>query len=112
MWFRTLLCFSLLFCLTESTSALAQGQPQEPPPPGSMSRELGLNADQAKRFEAVLQAERTAMDKLREERQRIHNNTREKLAAFLTAEQLKRFEAMRPGNAPVRQREGRPPQGQ
>lgn len=105
MWFRTLLCFTLLFFALRADPSFAQE-----PPPGPIARELGLNAEQLKRFEAVMQAERASMDKVRSERQRIHAQTRSQLAAFLTPEQLKRFDDARPGKEPpVRERGRRAP---
>jgi hypothetical protein len=120
MWFRVLQCYALLIALCLAGIASAQMPPPPGPPPGpapaaQLAGELGLNAAQTSKLEAALNAERSAMEKLREERQRIHTSTREKLAAFLTAEQLKRFDeerARRPqfipnGGPPQRQREPR-----
>lgn len=109
MWFRTLFCFALLILITHQPAALAQ----EPPPgagPGSIARELGLSGDQAKRLEAVMDTERAAMEKLREERKRIQTATREKLASVLNAELAKRFEELRAAHEPPQRQRGPRPQ--
>lgn len=106
MWFRILQCLTLLLVLAGNAAAQAP-QPPGPPPGAHLARELGLNASQTTRLTAALDAERAAMDKLRTERQRIHSATREQLAGFLTAEQLRRFDELREMGPPQRQRPSR-----
>ncbi len=109
MWFRTVFCYALLLFITHQPAA----QAQEPPPgagPGSIARELGLSGDQARRFEAVMETERNAMETLREERKRIQTATREKLASVLNAEQLKQFDEMRASHEPPQRQRGPRPQ--
>ncbi|MBL8517390.1 MAG: hypothetical protein JNM76_10540 [Betaproteobacteria bacterium] len=110
MLFRALQYLAVML-LMATTSVLA-AQPGGPPPGAQLAQELGLNASQAARLTAVLDAERAAMDTLRAERQRILGATREQVAGFLTADQLRRFDEARESGPPMRQRQPRDAQKQ
>ena len=80
--------------------------PPRPPRTEELVKALGLNAQQATAVQGTLGAERDAMRALdeatRPQRDAIHAETRKKLAAALTAEQLKRYDDWREANRPPR----------
>jgi hypothetical protein len=101
----------------------AMGQEPEhggrrPPPPADMARELGLDAAQAPQFVQIMEDQRAKRRALRAQadadraamRQKmdaLHEETRARLRSVLNADQLARFEQLRPRppGPPPRERE-------
>lgn len=77
-----------------------------PPPMEEMMSFVQLNAQQITVVRNILDSERQAMNALNEsirpQRDAIHQSTRKKLAATLSAEQLQRFDEWREANRPPR----------
>jgi hypothetical protein len=93
---------------------------RRPPPPAEMARQLGLDASQTAQFVAIMEEQRTKhralheqadadREAMRTKMDALHEETRARLGAVLNAEQLARFEELRPrppGPPPERRERG------
>ncbi|MBL8298569.1 MAG: hypothetical protein JNN30_09510 [Rhodanobacteraceae bacterium] len=92
-----------------ATSALAQPRDQRPPPqsPSEMARTLGLDAAATATFVGILREQHAKHRALREiaktersamhqNQQALHQETLERLKTVLSADQIARFETLRP----------------
>ncbi|MEO8670639.1 MAG: hypothetical protein ABI411_04935 [Tahibacter sp.] len=118
--------FMLMHAIAAS-SACAQAPDRverRPPPPAEVARQLGLDANQTPQFIQILEEQRGRMRALREaneadravahaNREALREQTQTRLRALLTADQLARFDAMRPPPPPPGpeppEHDGRPP---
>lgn len=118
------LVFMLMNAIAIS-NAIGQGPEHDgrrPPPPTDMARELGLDAAQAPQFVQILddqRAKRRALQEqadtdhaaMRQKMDALHEETRARLRSVLNADQLARFEQLRPkpSGPPPRERHGARP---
>ena len=121
---------NLVFMLMNAIAiSNAMGQEPEhgkrrPPPPAEMARELGLDAAQAPHFVQIMEdqrAKRRALQAqadadhaaMRQKMDALHEETRARLRSVLNADQLARFEQLRPRPPgpppPERERHGASP---
>jgi len=114
------LVFMLMNAMAIS-NAMGQAPEHEgrrPPPPADMARELGLDATQSTQFVQIMEDQRARRRALQNEAESDHEamrqkmdalreETRTRLRSVLNADQLARFEQMRPKppGPPPRERE-------
>jgi len=70
----------------------AHGGPHQPPPP--LGQQLGLNADQQKQLDAIWADTKTQFQAVDAQRNAIRMQSRDKVRAILTPDQLAKFNAM------------------
>lgn len=114
------LVFMLMNAIAISNAAgeEAEHAGRRPPPPAEMARELGLDATQTPQFVQIMQdqrAKRRALQAqanadhaaMRQKMDALHEETHARLRSVLNADQLARFEQLRPRppKLPPRERE-------
>lgn len=110
----------------EAGSRAGHGKaPPKPPTAGEvvkrMTEELGLSGKQAEQISAVIEEEMEKMKTIMEQEKSpgredrgagmermkaLHKSTEEKIALYLTEEQMEKWKKYRPGQPPVRKRDG------
>jgi hypothetical protein len=72
----------------------AHGGPHQGPPPAPLGQALGLSADQQKQLDAIWADTKTQTQTVDSQRNAIRMQTRDKIRAILTPDQLTKFNAM------------------